>query len=188
LPDITIHHAHIDDCPALAQVLIKATQHAFRGHVPDACLDWLTPEESAANWAKNFKTEQTLNSGNYLFVAESKTSGVVGLAMLCPLEQKITHFQFIDRKYFHELRSLQVLPTWQKNGIGKQLISKVADQVTEEGGIRLLVKILVDNPNLGYYGHLGAIRLGSNPFVWEGYETKEIIYGWEDIDRLRIIV
>lgn len=187
MPEITIRHAHIDDCPALAQIIIQATQDAFRGRVPDACLDWLTPEVSAANWAKNFKTEQTLNSGNYLFVAESKTSGVVGLAMLSPLEQKITHFQFIDQKYFHELRSLQVLPTWQKKGVGKQLISKVADRVTEEGGIRLLVKMLVDNPNMGYYEHLGAIRLGSNLFVWEGYETKEIIYGWKDIGKLRNI-
>jgi len=168
----------------LAQVLIKATQHAFRGHVPDHCLDWITLEESAANWAKNFKTEQSLNDGMYLFVAETKPSGVIGFAMLCPLEPKPAHLQFIDQGYRHELRSLQILPTLQKIGIGRQLISKIAEQVPAEGGTHLLVKMIVDNPNMGYYEHLGAAKLGSNPFVWEGYKTKEIIYGWDNIESL----
>ena len=183
--DITIRHAYINDCPALADTLIKATQHAFRGHVPDHCLEWITPEESAANWAKNFKTEQSLNDGKYLFVAETKSDGVIGFAMLCPLEPIPAHFQFVDQGYSNELRSLQVLPAWQKKGIGRQLTAKVADQVTKEGGTSLLVKMLVDNPNMGYYEHLGAGKLGSNQFVWEGYETKEIIYGWDNIKSLR---
>jgi len=184
LKDIIIRHAHINDCPALAETLIKATQHAFRGRVPDHCLEWITPEESAANWATNFKTEQSLNDGMYLFVAETGSSGVIGFAMLCPLEPKTTHFQFIDQGYSHELRSLQVLPSWQKKGIGRQLIVKVADQVTAEGGTCLLVKMLVDNPNMGFYEHLGAMRLGSNPFSWDGYLTKEIVFGWENISNL----
>jgi len=186
LTDFSIRHAHIDDCPTLAETLIKATQHAFRGRVPDHCLEWIPPEESAVNWAKNFKTEQSLNDGMYLFIAETKTNGVIGFAMLCPLEPKPTHIQFIDQGYSHELRSLQVLPTWQKKGIGRQLISKVAEQVTTEGGTCLLVKMLVNNPNMGYYEHLGAAELGSNPFVWDGYETKEIIYGWDNIESLKI--
>lgn len=184
LTDIVIRHAHIDDCPALARVLIKTTQHAFRGRVPDHCLEWITPEESAANWAKNFKTEQSLNVGMYLFVAEAQSSGVVGFAILCPLEPKPAHIQFIDQGYSYELRSLQVLPDWQKKGIGRQLISKVVEQVTEEGGSCLLVKMLIDNPNLGYYEHLGAMRLGSSPFSWDGYITQEIIFGWDNLDLL----
>lgn len=185
MPEIVIRHAHIDDCPALAQILITTTRYTFRGRVPDPCLDWLTPEESAANWAKNFQTDQTLNSENYLFVAESKASGVIGFAMLCLLKPQIDHYQYIDKQYSHELRSLQILPTWQQQGIGKQLISEVAGRVVKNGSKRLLVKMIVDNPNLGIYEHLGAIKLGTSPFVWEGYETKEIIYGWDNLDRLR---
>jgi GNAT superfamily N-acetyltransferase len=184
LTGIVIRHAHIEDCPSLAKIIIEATQDAFRGRVPDYCLKWLTPEESVANWAKNFKAEQSLKDGMCLYAAETKSSGVIGFAMLCPLEPNIAHSQFIDQGYFHELRSLQVIPAWQKRGIGKQLIAKVADQVAVEGGACLLVKMLVDNPNMGYYEHLGAARLNSNPFVWEGYETKEIIYGWDNLKIL----
>jgi GNAT superfamily N-acetyltransferase len=147
-------------------------------------LEWITPEESAANWAKNFNTEQSLNAGMYIFVAEAQLSGIVGFARLSPLESKPAHIKFIDQGYSHELRSLQVLPAWQKNGIGKQLISKVADQVTAEGGTRLLVKMLLENPNMGYYEHLGAVRLGTNSFSWDGYQTQEIIFGWKSLDSL----
>lgn len=185
MPEITIRHAHINDCPALAQIIIQATQDAFRGRVPDLCFEWLTPEVSTANWAKNFKTEQTLNSGNYLFVAENSTSGVIGLAMLSKIQPQANLFQFINENYSHELRSLQILPTWQKQGVGRSLLSQVANQVENEGGTHLLVKMLVKNPNLGIYEHLGAIKLGSNSFNWEGYETKEIIYGWENVSNLR---
>ena len=60
----------------------------------------------------------------------------------------------------------------------------VADPTIKDGGVRLLVKMLIDNPNIGYYEHLGASKLGSLPFVWEGHQTKEIVYGWGDVKSL----
>ena len=79
---------------------------------------------------------------------------------------------------------MQIHPRWQKRGLGRRLISRVAEQVLEKGGTHLLVKMLVDNPNMGFYEHLGAVRLGSNPFSWEGYMTQEIIFGWDDAAKL----
>ena len=184
MTETIIRHAHIDDCPALAQVLIKATQHAFRGHVPDHCLEWITPEESAANWAKNFKAENELNAGMYLFVAETRSDGVIGFAMLSQFPGSNEYDRNTYKKYHHELRSLQIHPTWQRKGIGKRLVSHVAGQVKHEGGTNLLVKMLLENPNMGYYEHLGAVRLGSNPFNWDGFQTEEIIFGWENISNL----
>ena len=184
MPDVTIRHAHIDDCPTLAGILILATQHAFRGRVPDNCLKWITPEESAANWAKNFQTRKSLKAGQSLFVAEAKAGGIIGFALLCKFPQPNDYGKGIYKNYQHELRSLQILPTWQGQSIGRRLISRVANQVMDEGGTHLLVKMLLDNPNMGFYEHLGAVRLGSNPFSWDGYMTKEIIFGWADVDNL----
>lgn len=153
MTDIIIRHAHIVDYPALGQIIVKATQDAFRGRVPDYCLKWLSPEESAANWAKNFKTDQTLESGNYLFVAESNSGGVVGLALLNRISQPNDTDQFFNREYSHELRSIQIHPTWQQQGIGQRLVSRVANKVIHDGSINLLVRMLVENPNMGFYEH-----------------------------------
>jgi hypothetical protein len=50
----------------MGEITVSATQDAFHGRVPDQSLNWLTPEQSAANWAKNFKGETELEEGDYL--------------------------------------------------------------------------------------------------------------------------
>jgi len=180
MKDIEIRHARIDDCPALGRIIVNATQDAFRGRVPDQCLNWLTPEESAANWAKNFKTEQSLDVGDYLFVAETTSSRVVGLAMLSKITPEDGYKLSILKEYAYELRSIQVDPEWQRQGIGQLLVSRVADELRQKKETHLLVRVLVDNPNSGFYEHLGAVRLGSRPYEWEGYPTEDVLYGWED--------
>ena len=168
----------------MGRIIVSATQEAFRGRVPDPCLNWLTPEESAVNWAKNFTSAQSLGPGDYLFVAEAQNE-VVGLAMLSESTPEDNYEPWIASQYAHELRSLQVAPAWQREGIGRRLLSRTADELSRQKATRLLVRVLVDNPNLAFYERLGAIRIGKRPYEWEGYETEEILLGWKDINLLR---
>ena len=46
-----------------------------------------------------------------------------------------------------------------------------------------LARIGVDT-NRAFYERLGAREVGSRPLNWEGYETRELLYGWEDISKL----
>jgi len=178
-----IRHAHIDDCPALARILISATRAAFRGLVPDACLNWIAPEESAANWARNFADDHSLQPGYSLFVADTGQE-VVGFAMLGEIRPEDGFELSIARRYSHELRVLQVDPAWQRQGVGRRLVSRVAAQVDEAGATHLLVRVLVENPNMAFYERLGAIELGRRPYDWEGYLTETLVLGWEDVRRL----
>ena len=178
-----IRHARIDDCPALGRIIVSATQDAFRGRVPDQCLNWLTPEESAVNWAKNFTSDQSLEPGDTLFVAETENE-VIGLAMLSEITPEDNYEPFITTHYSHELRSIQVAPAWQRRGVGRSLVSRIAQELGAEKSTRLLVRVLIENPNIAFYERLGATRIGKRPYEWEGYETEEIILGWEDISML----
>ena len=184
MEEIEIRHARIDDCPALGRILISATRETFRGRVPDPCLNWLTPEESAVNWAKNFTSDQSLAPGDYLFVAEAENE-VIGLAMLSEITPEDNYESSIASQYAHELLTLQVAPSWQRKGVGRRLVSRIADELVRENVTHLLVRALVDNPNVAFYERLGAVRLGKRPYEWEGYETEEILMGWEDIRLLR---
>jgi len=186
MEEIEIRHARIDDCPALGRIIVSATQDAFRGRVPDRCLHWLTPEESAVNWAKNFTSDQSLEPGDYLFVAETKNE-VIGLAMVSEITQEDNYEPLITTRYSHELLSLQVAPLWQRQGVGRRLVSRIADELAEEKVTRLLVRVLIDNPNIAFYKRLGATRISKRPYEWDGYETEEIIFGWEDISTCRAI-
>lgn len=184
MKEINIRHAHINDCPALGRIIVNATQGTFRGRVPDQCLNWLTPEESATNWAKNFTSEQSLEPGDYLFVAETENE-VIGLAMLSEITPDYGYEPSIASRYSQELLSLQVAPLWQRQGVGRRLVARIAVELGKQNITHLLVRVLADNPNVAFYERLGAVRVGSRPYEWEGYETEEIILGWEDIGRLR---
>jgi GNAT superfamily N-acetyltransferase len=87
----------------------------------------------------------------------------------------------ITSPYTHELLSLQVAPSWQRQGVGRRLLARVADEIGKENVTHLLVRVLVDNPNVAFYERLGAIPIARRPYDWEGYETEEILFGWEDI-------
>ncbi|HEY9526348.1 MAG TPA: GNAT family N-acetyltransferase [Anaerolineales bacterium] len=152
--------------------------------MPDPCLNWLTPEESAANWAKNFTSDQSLAPGDYLFVAETKNE-VIGLAMVEEITPEYDYEPLDVSRYSHELLSLQVAPVWQRRGVGRRLLARIAEELGREKAIPLLVGVLAENPNIAFYERLGARRIGKRPYDWEGYATEEIVLGWEDINSLR---
>jgi GNAT superfamily N-acetyltransferase len=173
----------MEDCPALARVIIDATLSAFRGRVPDACLNWLTVEESAANWARNFEPGG-LAPDEYIFVAEVERTDIIGLAMVGRASADHIQNERIAARFPRDLYSIQVDPAWQRHGIGRQLVSHVAKVLLNDDMTGLLVRVLVDNPNRLFYERLGAILVGSRPYEWEGYHTQELLYGWDDISQL----
>jgi GNAT superfamily N-acetyltransferase len=177
---VEIRPARIEDCPALARVIIDATISAFGGRVPDACLNWLTVEESAANWARNFEPGG-LDPGEYIFVAEVERTDIIGLAMVGLQSADHLQDEHITARFPRDLYSIQVDPAWQRRGIGRRLVAKVAEALLKDGVTSLLVRVLVDNPNRIFYERLGAVLVGSQPYDWEGYSTQELLYGWDDI-------
>ena len=186
MSEFLIRQARLEDSAALGRILVTATQTAFRGRVPDRCLEWITPEESAVNWARFFQPAQPVPEGEFLFVAEEREHGVIGLALLLKRSDEDDDPEIHRLQLFPwELRTLHVDPAWQRQGIGRRLVSRLADQVWHEGGRRLLVRVLLENPNRGFYERLGALQLGTQPYDWEGYRTEEILYGWESIRGLR---
>lgn len=181
--DVSIRPARYADRFALARVIIDATRSAFRGRVPDRCLDWLTVEESAANWGRNFENG-VLGRDKYLLVAEVGRSDVIGFALAVRRAATTIKDLELFQDYPAELLSLQVDPAWQRHGVGHQLVAEIAARLAQEGESKLLVGVLADNPNRAFYETLGARLAGSRPFVWEGYQTEELIYVWDNIDTI----
>ena len=171
-----IRPAKIEDCPDLARILIEASDDAFRGLVPDSCLDSLTIEESVLNWRKNFLPGGALEKGEYLFVATTVSNQVTGFAMGGRESGR--------DDYQTELSVLMVDPCWQKKGIGRGLVQKMAQRFIQAGYYSMLVGVLKENPNQLFYEHLGARKLDEQPFDWNGYAMVESKYIWDDLQLL----
>jgi ribosomal protein S18 acetylase RimI-like enzyme len=73
---------------------------------------------------------------------------------------------------------------WQRQGIGRKLVSQAVVELQRHRVTSMLVAVQVDNPNWAFYERLGGRLVGRRPLDWEGYETEVVLYGWDDISVL----
>ena len=161
------------DAPALADTVIEPIITTFHGHVPDRCLSWITRDESIENWQKWFRDDR---DGQFLLVAELIEGGVVGCALAGP--------QTADPQFAGELYLLGILSTYQRHGIGRNLVGAVAARLFQQGIKSMQVRVLTVNPNRYFYERLGGQYIGEQPYDWNGVLFSEAIYGWTDITCL----
>ncbi len=185
--EITVQPGTLTDCPSLAYVLISANERAFRGRVPDDCLDSLTPEQSEKNWTKNFDENGNFKRDEHLLVATYKEQ-VIGLILSATLSKQQKGELSGLESYSRELSVLSVDPSWHKKGIGRRLVRELVRLLLAENETHLLVRCLKDNQYCIFYERLGALKLGMLPYNWEGYQTDEVLYGWSDITSLAVDV
>jgi GNAT superfamily N-acetyltransferase len=181
---INLREVEIADQFALARILINATNSAFKGRVPEHCLTNLGITESAANWRRSLQQDM---QDRHLFVAEVESFDLVGFILAGTRPGKLTESAGESQSiamYSAEVISLQIEPAWHRDGLGRMLVQHVASVLMNEGHRNLLVRVLADNPNVTFYEKLGARLLGSRAYDWEGYETRELIYGWQDLIEL----
>jgi predicted N-acetyltransferase YhbS len=183
VPEYNIRQATLDDRFALARIIIAATHSAFRGRVPDRCLNWLNPEESAVNWGRTIDAIRN-QSGELLYVAETDKLDVIGLVLAGRNSADSVKLGNLAELYPTELTSLQIDPAWHGKGLGRRLVRESAKVLSDSGHSNLLVRVLADNPNIPFYTKLGAEPVGMQDYDWEGYLTREVILVWKDLQTL----
>ena len=174
-----------EDCQNLGEVIVGANRAAFEGRVPEQCLLALPVSTSVANWKRAFDSGAFDSDEQVLLVAEAASDGVVAFVLAGGYRGKVLSGPDISVVYPREIVSLHVVPGWQRRGVGRSLIMTAADWLIARQAKTLAVRVLEPNPNRAFYARLGAQELGSQPYDWEGFATREVIYGWPDISSLR---
>lgn len=165
--DIYIRAVTLADPETLAHLLITAECGAFRGLVPDQCLQF-TEAESAANWRKFFSQEGTPSGSDFMVIAETTADReAIGYV-----------WGGIKDDGYGIVRQLHVLPAYQGRGVGRQLVSHVAKRLAERGIYQMTVEVLSVNPNRYFYEHIGATYFSERPYDWEGVPLVSCLYRW----------
>jgi ribosomal protein S18 acetylase RimI-like enzyme len=168
---VQIRRATINDSAGIARLQVDSYRSAYSGIFSQAYLDHFTYEEQAQDWYDWMMNRPR----DLIFVAQTEVGEMVGYALGRPGKTKIP-------PYDSELVALHVCQAFQRQGIGRSLMVKTAEQLQERGSASLMLWVLEKNPGRAFYEKLGGqLVVAQEIELGEGEKAREVAYGWLDI-------
>ena len=179
---IRIRDASPADAGAIARVHVDTYWTAYAGIMPAQYLADLTYRDAESWWARVLAKHYPATSTVVAEAEGGEAEGgeVVGFARGGPEREG-------NKDYPGELYSVYLLKAYQGRGIGRRLVSAVAQRLLADGLNPMLVWVLQRNhPGRRFYKSLGAQRIGQMLVSIGGTRFVEMRYGWQDITGLTV--
>lgn len=170
-----IREAGPTDAAALARVHVCSSRAAYRGILPDHYLAAFSCAVQEKFFADLLRKKEI-----FCYAAEQPSAEVVGFAAGC--RERTGH-----PVYQGELYAVYILPQYQRRGIGRLLVQRVAQRFYETGVSAMRVWVLAENAALDFYRLLGAQQIESRLIEIGGRRTEEVSFGWRDIRHLVLL-
>ena len=171
---MTVRAATPADAGSIARVHIDSWRTTYAGIVPAEYLAGFSYERRELRWYETLTANQSAES---IFVAE-EGGNVVGFATGGPERDG-------DTTYRGELYTVYLLEEHQNRGLGRRLVSAVAQRLLADGLSSMLVWVLEDNHGARrFYELLGGEKVGRKTVAIGGRDLVEVSYGWQDIAGL----
>jgi GNAT superfamily N-acetyltransferase len=173
---VQIRQAVPEDAAGIARVHVDAWRTTYPGIVSAAVLEKLSVERNQEFWRKIISEPE---DQTFVLVAIDQRAGVVGFASAGP--ERSGNFP-----HQGELYAIYMLRAYQGRGVGRELVSAVADQLLHQGHSSMLVWVLRDNLFRAFYEVLGGEQIGEQDITIGDETLVEVAYGWMDIHSLVI--
>lgn len=173
---MTVRAATPADAGSIARVHIDSWRTTYAGIVPAEYLANLSYERRESRWYETITANEPASS---IFVAEVG-GNVVGFASGGPERDG-------DTIYLGELYTVYLLEEHQSRGLGRQLVSAVAQRLLADGFSSMLLWVLEDNHGARrFYESLEGELVGRKTVAIGGRDLVEVSYGWKDIAGLAV--
>ena len=174
---VDIRFARPEDAPAIARVHVAVWQTTYRGLIDDALIDEVALAQRAAMWG-DILTAYT--ETHPVLVAEDFGIGICGFGNAGPLRGEDV------LGYSGEFKTLYLLPAYQRRGIGRALLCRLAGELLARGHDAALAWVLASNPACGFFEAMGGVlcvqRFAEDED--EGDSPADLAYGWSDLAAL----
>jgi GNAT superfamily N-acetyltransferase len=161
------------DAHAIAAVRVTSWRAAYRGVVPDSCLDAMTPEESQDSWRAVAAGEV---AGAELLVCELD-GAVVGFAAYGAARPP-------DFGYSGELYATYYMPEAMGKGYGTAMVAEVARGLARLGHADMILWVMEANARgRRFYDSVGGTVIAGSrrSFDIDGVAIWEIAYGFRPL-------
>lgn len=149
---ILLRPATSADVPGIADIHVRAWQRAYRGIMPDAFLDALTPGERYARWERDVAAPDVEMT---VIVAEDVSTGrLAGFCSVCPQRHREPGDEALPPA--GELHTMYVDGDVAGRGIGRRLIVAAEERMRAVGFARGVLWMLAENaPARAFYERMG---------------------------------
>ncbi len=170
-----IRPARISDAEGIARVHVESWRTAYPGILPEDYLAGLSYKQRSSAW-ESILSEADETKPNYVAVDDNRV--VVGFAGGGPERSG-------DADLDGELYVLHLLEDSQRRGVGRRLVTSVANDLARNGTVSMFVWVLEQNrPACLFYEALGGLPVREQEISIGGVALAEIGYGWPDIGPL----
>jgi GNAT superfamily N-acetyltransferase len=188
-----IRKAEVEDSTAIASVEVACERALFEeaGANPDASeMFGFTRDPSdefnklpifeklTIHWQRLISTDEDYR---FIYVAVNDAAEIVGVAV---------GLRLLARRSLQDsmLSTVDVLPAYRHQGIGRQLILVTALRLRQEGGTSLYLHTMLRDPARRMFERLGGTlmeeMINSHSTEEKRIEFFESIYAWSDINQL----
>lgn len=171
-----IRPAKISDAEGIAIVGVKVWQSNYRGIFPDEELDQMSIREHTVKW-KNALIRNRTRDDLKIVVAEDSDHGIVGYA-------GGGKYETTPPQYDCEIGAIYVLKEHQRKGIGTKLVERKVLFFQTKGWKSMIIWVLKDNYQRGFYEKLGGKGKETNYYEKWGKKYEIVGYVWEDIKEI----
>jgi ribosomal protein S18 acetylase RimI-like enzyme len=172
---VTVRQAVLDDADVIGSIWLEAFRVGYRGILPDEAIARRTDEAAETYWRTVLADPER---ASFVVVAEAPGDAVVGFAQAGPCEPE-------EPGYDQELWKLYIRETHHRRGIGRMLMSAMAQRLAARGMASMMLRAFVGNQARGFYERMGGQFLRTEPYEILGAQVPCELYGWPDLMLLR---
>lgn len=161
------------DAGVIAQLHAASWRIAYRGILLDEYLDNDLAGERTAYWTKKMTV---LNPSEFVILAEDQQGIAEGFISVMD-EPEMGFSALVD--------NLHVRPDLKGRGIGRLMMRRAADRLTESGRHNYYLWVLNGNePAAHFYRSIGGVAADEKTVPFGGKQVKATRFVWENFDRL----
>jgi ribosomal protein S18 acetylase RimI-like enzyme len=171
---LRVRAARVTDAQAIARIYVDGWRQAYPGLVPNGVLLQLSPVLQAREWAFALARRGAPDS---VVVAERADGRIVGFGSCGEARSTGLH-------QAGEIFTLYVAPDDQNQGVGRTLLYRLFDSLSDRGLLSALVWVLAGNPARFFYEVMGARRVAERIETLWHTELPQAAYAWDDLSAV----
>ncbi len=174
MEEFVFRAAGLSDLDAIVRLHLKVWRRSMKDLAPPAAYAALNETYRTAQWTRMLGSP----GSDDLWLVCERGSDLVGVGGACAP----THASFAGRG---EIRFLYIDPSCQRQGLGRQFLSRLARHLIGRGYAGIALSVVDGNASArAFYGAFDGREIGFHTFPSDIWPSRDVVIAWDDAKKL----